>query len=76
MKQALVNLHRAATEAQLDFKLTGNIHDEIQAEVLEAHTEQFGKLAVNAIERAGEHFNLRCPTTGDYKVGDNWSLTH
>lgn len=76
MKKALVFLDEAAKEHGLDYKFVGNIHDEFQTEVLEAHTEQFGKLAVQAIEKAGEHFNLRCPTTGEYKVGDNWSETH
>ena len=76
MKQALVYLDEAAKEHGLDYKFVGNIHDEFQTEVLEAHTEQFGKLAVEAIEMAGEHFNLRCPTTGEYKVGNNWSETH
>ena len=69
-------LDEAAKDAGLDYKIVGNIHDEIQAEVLEAHTEYFGELAVMAIEKAGEHFNLRCPTTGEYKVGNNWSETH
>lgn len=76
MKKALVFLDEAAKEHGLDYKFVGNIHDEMQAEVLEAHTDFFGELAVQAIEKAGEHFNLRCPTTGEYKVGDNWSLTH
>jgi DNA polymerase I-like protein with 3'-5' exonuclease and polymerase domains len=76
MKKALVFLDEAAKEHGLDYKFVGNIHDEMQAEVLEAHTDFFGELAVQAIEKAGEHFNLRCPTTGEYKVGDNWSETH
>ena len=29
-----------------------------------------------AIEEAAEHFNLRCPLTGEYKVGSDWSETH
>ena len=76
MKQALVYLDEAAKEHGLDYKFVGNIHDEFQTEVLEAHTDFFGELAVQAIEKAGEHFNLRCPTTGEYKVGNNWSETH
>ena len=76
MKQALVCLHEAASLAGLDFKLVGNIHDEIQAEVLDTHAEQFGCLAVWSMKKAGEHFNLRCPTTGEYKVGNDWSMTH
>jgi hypothetical protein len=25
---------------------------------------------------AGEHFNFRCPTAGEAKIGTNWSETH
>ena len=76
MKQALVFLDEMAKSAGLDYKLVGNIHDEIQAEVIEAHADWFGELAVLAIEKAGEHFNLRCPTTGEYLVGNSWEETH
>ena len=76
MKQALVYLNGMAKARKLDYMFVGNIHDEIQTQVLNAHTEQFGKLAVQAIEMAGQHFSLRCPTTGEYKVGANWSMTH
>ena len=76
MKVALVELYRTAKEACLDFFLVGNIHDEIQAEVREDHTEAFGKLAVAAIIRAGEILGLRCALDGEYKIGDNWSQTH
>ena len=30
----------------------------------------------NAIRKAGEDFDLRCPMDGEYKIGDNWSETH
>ena len=76
MKQALVNLYDRAKGAGLDFYMVGNIHDEIQAEVREADAEEFGRLAVWAIEKAGKDLNLRCPTTGAYQIGDNWSETH
>jgi len=35
-----------------------------------------GSLAVTSIIESGEHFNLRCPLDGEYKIGDNWSETH
>ena len=76
MKQALVNLDRMAKAHKLDFKFVGNIHDEIQAEVRKDHAEKYGKLAVYAIAKAGQDLGLRCPVTGEYKVGQNWSLTH
>jgi len=52
------------------------VHDEIQIECLEKDADEIGKLAVEAIERTGKHFNLRVPLTGEYKIGDNWSDTH
>jgi|TARA_R100000329_G_scaffold40742_1_gene38143 DNA polymerase-1 len=52
------------------------VHDEIQVECLEKDADTVGRLAVEAIKRTGEHFQLRLPLTGEYKIGDNWSETH
>nr|WMM95529.1 DNA polymerase [Methylophilales phage MEP433] len=52
------------------------VHDEIQVECHESDAEAIGRLAVECIERAGKHFQLRIPLTGEYKIGDNWSETH
>lgn len=52
------------------------VHDEIQVECRENDAEAIGRLAVECIERAGKHFQLRIPLTGEYKIGDNWSETH
>lgn len=76
MKQALVRLDRMATAHNLDYKLVGNIHDEIQTEVKREQAEKFGKLAAYAVTQAGTDFNLRCPLAGDYKIGLNWAQTH
>jgi DNA polymerase-1 len=76
MKQALVNLHKFATSQKLDFKIVGNIHDEIQTEVSGKDAERFGKLAVYAMTKAGEDFNLTIPLAGEYKIGNSWKETH
>ena len=76
MKKALVILYGYAEGAKLDFKLVGNIHDEIQAEVAEEHAEVFGKMAVSAIIEAGNQLNMRCPQDGEYQVGTSWADTH
>jgi DNA polymerase I-like protein with 3'-5' exonuclease and polymerase domains len=76
MKLALVYLDRAAKAHGLDYKFVGNIHDEIQAEVLEAHAEKFGQLAAYSIVRAGVKLNLRCPMAGKYQIGNSWLETH
>ena len=76
MKQALVILNNELKLQTHDVKFVANIHDEWQLEVCENIVDQIGKLAVDSIIKAGEHFNLRCPMDGEYKVGDNWSETH
>ena len=60
----------------LDYKLVGNIHDEIQSEVASEQAEVFGKLAVESIKEAGVSFELRCPLDGEYQVGTTWAETH
>ena len=52
------------------------VHDEIQVECEEQDAEEIGKTAVECIKRAGEHFQLRVPLTGEYKISNNWSGTH
>lgn len=76
MKQALVYLDQSARAHGLDFKFVGNIHDEIQTEVLEKDAEKFGQLAAYSIVRAGVKLNLRCPMAGKYQIGNSWLETH
>ena len=73
MKQALVHL---VDTCQLRYKLVGNIHDEIQAEVHEEDAHAFGQQVVQSIRMTEKSLGLRCPMDGDYKVGNNWSETH
>lgn len=53
-----------------------NIHDEIQCECLLEDVDVVGNILVNSIREAGKYFNMKCPMTGEYKSGLNWSLTH
>ena len=76
MKRALVILNDEATRRNLDFKFVANIHDEWQVEVHKAHAEYFGKLAVTAVQEAGEYYKMNCPLNAEYNIGDNWSETH
>jgi DNA polymerase I len=76
MKKALCLLHEYATLWGIKFNIIGNIHDEIQTEVEQEKAEVFGRLAVSCIEAAGLHYELNCPLTGDYKVGNSWADTH
>ena len=76
MKEALVLFNRIIKEKGLDAHFVGNIHDEWQLEVREDLAEQVGQLGVQAIEEAGKTLQLKCPLTGEYNVGINWSETH
>jgi DNA polymerase-1 len=76
MKKALVILHNKLKRGIIDASFCANVHDEWQIEVDEKQAELVGKMAVESIEEAGKHFNLRCPLTGEYNVGNTWKDTH
>ena len=76
MKKSLVILNNKLKCGIIDAKFCANVHDEWQVEVSEEDAEQVGKMAVAAIEEAGVALGLRCPTTGEYNVGNNWKETH
>lgn len=76
MKQALVLLDTRLQQLGVDYKFVANVHDEWQIEVAEDYADMVGKLGVRAIEDAGRVLNMRCPLTGEYKVGNSWKETH
>ena len=76
MKQGLVLLDNVLKLNAVEYKFVANIHDEWQIEVPEDKADFIGQFAVESIVKAGEHFKLRCPLDGEYKIGDNWSETH
>lgn len=59
-----------------DVAKVNDVHDEAQWEVRPEIAEHVGKLAIQAIKKAGEHFSFRCPLDGEYKIGKNWAETH
>ena len=76
MKQALIICEDFAAQNCYNYNVVGNIHDEFQAQVIQKDAHKFGRLAVSSIAAAGEHFNMRCPLAGKYKIGNNWAATH
>lgn len=76
MKKALSLLSYHADVNNIEYNFVGNIHDEIQTEVRQEMAQQYGTLAVDSIEETGRFFELNCPLTGEYKIGDNWAETH
>ena len=76
MKKALIIFDDMLRLQTIPAKIVGNIHDEWQVEVPEKQAEHVGALAVRCIEQASKEYNLRCPLTGEYKIGDSWNETH
>lgn len=76
MKVALVELHKSAMSEKLVFDFVGNIHDEIQSEVLPIHAPRFAELACKSITDAGIILGMNCPLAGEATIGLNWSDTH
>jgi DNA polymerase I-like protein with 3'-5' exonuclease and polymerase domains len=80
MKKALVFLDDSLQEQGFipgeNYEFVANVHDEWQIECDPEIADTVGQTAVWAIEETGRYFNLNCPITGDYDVGDTWKETH
>lgn len=76
MKKALINLDSYLKAEKIDAHFVANVHDEWQIEAPEDQADRVGQLGVKAIEQAGIDLNMRCPLTGEYKVGQTWGDTH
>ena len=74
MKKALIILWDKLKDK--DAFVVANIHDEFQIESKPEIADEVGKLAVDSIVEAGEHFKLRVPLGAEYRVGKNWAETH
>ncbi len=69
-------LKEANWELNKQYAFVGNIHDEIQTEVLVGLESTYGKLAQESIRDAGKYLNFRCRLDGEYHIGDSWAETH
>lgn len=60
-----------------DYAFCAWSHDEVQIACRAPEVaEQVASLATQCVTLAGEHFNFRCPTAGEAKIGKTWSDTH
>lgn len=76
MKKALTIYDEYSKLWSLDAQRVGNIHDELQDQVLLSHSRKAGILMVESIKAAGTQLNMRCPLDGEYKIGPSWAETH
>jgi len=76
MKKAVIILDHFSRVYKIDYKIVGQVHDEIQVEVQENQAKLFGDIAVSCLKKAGREFKLNCPLDGNYKIGTTWRDTH
>lgn len=80
MKQCLVflkdELDKVGLKIHRDYNFTLNVHDEVQAEVLEDKVQLYSECAQRAVDRVNEFFKLNCKLQIDIKVGKSWAECH
>ena len=59
-----------------DWAFVAHVHDEFQTLVKPEYVELYKELAIDSFRKSGEYFNLKCPMTGEARVGQNWEQTH
>lgn len=59
-----------------DYIIRAWVHDELQVTVRKDIHEELGYVTIKAIESAGQALSLRCPVTGEFKVGQSWKDCH
>jgi len=79
-KQATIFAHQElSTRGYIfgkDWALVAHVHDEMQVEAKQEIADEVGRVLVQAMRRAGEHFGFRVPIDGEFKIGRNWAETH
>lgn len=59
-----------------DWCLVAHVHDEWQTECYQEIADDVRAAAIRSIELAGVQLGVRCPLTGEAKIGANWADTH
>jgi len=59
-----------------DWGFVAHVHDEYQCLLRPQYTDLFKELAIDSFRKSGEYFSLKCPLTGEAKIGKNWCETH
>lgn len=77
MKHANRLWRKELDELGIRYTQVNFVHDEFQTEVYSLEDAKIvGEVQAKAIKTIGERFNLRCPLSGEYKIGENWLKTH
>lgn len=77
LKYAAILWNQWAKEEGLGYRFCNFVHDEYQTEVFSyEEAVRMGELQCKAIEQAGIDLGVRCPLSGETKIGKNWYDTH
>jgi len=76
MKYSMVWLDFQVQAKGLDVWKVIDMHDEAQADVIEADAERYTQLASQSVTWAGEYLQMKIPLAADAKIGMNWAETH
>lgn len=76
MKYWVVAVDKWMKEEGIDGGIVGNIHDEIQVEVVEDQAKKVAKKLEELFIEVGEAIGMRIKMEGESKIGDNWEETH
>lgn len=76
MKNCLVYLREELSKADVDYKFTLNVHDEIQASVRPEHVEKYKGCVYKAVDKVNTNLHLNCKLQVDIKVGRSWAECH
>jgi DNA polymerase I-like protein with 3'-5' exonuclease and polymerase domains len=76
MKRATIGINREIAHMGSSAKQVAHIHDEIQFSVDPSEADWLIDSSKQAITKAGEFFNFRCPLAGEARMGNNWAETH
>jgi DNA polymerase-1 len=69
IKQAMINLHRALRERQMQTRILLQVHDELVVEAPESEVADAVKLTRQIMSTA---YELQVPLKVDVEVGPNW----
>jgi len=76
MKRAEVYLYDKLRENKVDFKWLLHVHDEWQLAVRPEYIDLVKQLVHEAFAYTTSFYKMKCPITGEVKIGGNWSETH
>lgn len=75
-KRWTIDVMATTRREALPVHLLAFVHDELQQETYQQHTERLVVICKEAIKRTTEHYSIALPLDCESRVGYNWAETH